>query len=455
MSLSLVDSIFGGVTSAAPSTSAAACLFETKIEIPEQQRPVVVPKAVVVVADEGTAGAHLKRSREEPAPIVQPKGSQPKKERKKPRHQQESSVKNKAESEADATETTTNTTATTASTATTTATSTNTNTTSSATSTSTATNEEADQPVDIVENRTLFVGNLPSHYDRKMLHHLFADCGKIESTRIRCVATTGVKLPPQQAGNQALVQKVCANTGRRDEDQPCVAGYVVFASVASVDAALAKNGAVVQGRHLRVDRVTPTHDAARTAFVGNLPYSADEESLARHVLQSLKVGATKDKNEGDTAAAIENVRIVRDPATRQCKGFAYVLFREASTVARALRHVHESIYRKRTLRVQVCGKRYKNQRGATTVPKATARRQTAAATAVGALQRVLAKKLAPSNTANNNKRKRSNKTDHKTVKATGAGVSKRAAAQAKSNQRVKKIEKRITNGMGKTRQKSS
>jgi len=389
---SLVDSIFGaggdGSKSAGAETGAAAALFDTKIEIPE--RPI------------------------EEAPPKRKQATAETKQRKKPRKtaKQPQSEDEKATNATDHNN-----------------------------------NEDADQPVDDVEARTLFVGNLPAGFDRKALHKLFASHGKIQSTRIRSVAVMGVKLPAQHAGNQALVQKVCANTGQIDRDvKACCAGYVVFDNAASIDRALAMNGSTVQGRHLRVDRAKAQHDPARTVFCGNLPYHADEETLARHFQEKL---GTSDDDQN----IIENVRIVRDPATGQCKGFAYVLFRDASTVSAALQAVHESLYHKRPLRVQVCGKRYKNQQGATTRPKARQRRQEQAATAVGALQRVLKQKLSSSTT-----RKRAvRKTPTTGAKATAAasGKSKRASKDQKAGQRVKKLEQRLTKGMGKNRHKAA
>ena len=39
------------------------------------------------------------------------------------------------------------------------------------------------------------------------------------------------------------------------------------------------NGTEVEGRHLRVDMATPTLNNKRTVFVGNLPFTTDEENL--------------------------------------------------------------------------------------------------------------------------------------------------------------------------------
>lgn len=303
---------------------------------------------------------------------------------------------------------------------------------------------EVDNVQNLVDARTIFVGNMPLHYDRKALHKVFVECGKIESTRIRSVAVVGVKLPPSAAGNQRMVKKVCANTGRLDDDaKQSVSGYVVFTEAASVEKALQLNGTSIKDdqstRHIRVDRCRTTHDPARTVFVGNLTYQADEESLAQHF--AAKLGTRKSSPEEDRhtddafSNLIEAVRIVRDPETHQCKGFGYVLFRERSTVAEAIRLVHETTYLRRPLRVQVCGKRFKQKKNES--PEANN-------TAVGALRRVLSKPTPRKRSTHKVKNSKSGSTG-------GGGMSKRATAQAKVGKRVKKIEKRLSKGMGKTR----
>jgi len=52
------------------------------------------------------------------------------------------------------------------------------------------------------EERTIFVGNLPPEITRRSLAVLFKRCGTIASARLRSIAVSGVKLPPEQAGNQ-------------------------------------------------------------------------------------------------------------------------------------------------------------------------------------------------------------------------------------------------------------
>lgn len=357
--------------------------------------------------------------------------------------------------------------------------------------------EEEDNNNNDVDERTVFVGNLPLHYTRRALQKLFADCGRMESTRIRSVAAAGVKLPPSQKGNQNLVKKVCSNTGQLDASaKHSVLGYVVFCDQESVAAALLKNHLAVPDessdnnnnnaaggkmknhktaavRHIRVDRVSePVKDPSRSVFVGNLPYAADEESLAKHFAEivnlSSSAGNKNNSSAASTESVIEGVRIVRDKDTQLCKGFGYILFKDSSMAALALAKCssqggessnnNNKKYMQKVLRVQVCGKRTKNQKGATTKPKAVSRRKAELADSVGALKRVLTRQLvaAPRKRA---ERKKSSKPGPKASgggnksSAKKANVSKRAASEAKTGKRIKKIEKRLTKGMGKTRAK--
>lgn len=57
--------------------------------------------------------------------------------------------------------------------------------------------------------RTIFVGNLPVDITRKALASIFKPCGTVLSTRLRSVAVSGVKLPPEQAGNQVCAYLMC------------------------------------------------------------------------------------------------------------------------------------------------------------------------------------------------------------------------------------------------------
>lgn len=306
---------------------------------------------------------------------------------------------------------------------------------------------------DDAEARTIFVGNLPLQgTTRKSLAALFKDCGVIESSRIRSVPVKGIKLPPHQAGDQNLMKKVCVNTKQVDYEnavKDTVQGYVVFKEEDSVAKALELNNKlVVSGRRIRVDRASPSVEPSRSVFCGNLPYGADEETLQDHFVKGC------DFDDGD----VEGVRIIRDKETYRCKGFGYVLLKEKSLVPTALK-LHESIYMKKPIRVLVCGKRFKNKKGnddGASKKRIIPTEITGTVSApkeevtVGAFRRILAKQSKEASTIN--KRKRGEKKKTSVAKKGGpVGVSKRAVLEKKVDKRVKKIQKRISKGMGKTR----
>lgn len=305
------------------------------------------------------------------------------------------------------------------------------------------------------DRRTVFVGNLPLDFNRKKLAKLFQSCGRIESTRIRSVAVAGVKLPPEHAGNQNMVKKVCSNTQLIDTNaKSSVVGYVVFGDEGSVAEALKLNNTKLDGdRRLRVDHASAQYDAQRSIFIGNLPYGADESTLQEHFCQGC----------GLEIDDVVGVRIVRDRETFQCKGFGYVLFRESSMVSTALQRMDGKVYGKRELRVQVCGKRFKSKIGkkgakkshdeATPSPSKKQRTKEVRkvsddqASPSGVLRRILEKsiKKAPE------KKRRVRGEKSKKNSSRKPGVSKRATLEAKVDKRVKKLEKRASKGMGKAK----
>jgi nucleolar protein 12 len=212
-----------------------------------------------------------------------------------------------------------------------------------------------------------------------------------------------------------------------------VSGYVVFKDKESVEKALKKNNIKVGGLRIRVDKASPTVDPARSIFVGNLPYGAEESTLQMHFLKGCALDV------GDVLGA----RVVRDKETHQCKGFGYVLFKEKNMIPTALK-LHSSTYMKKQIRVQVCGKRFKGKKGEN-IPKYKQIQEKEKVT-VGAFRRILSKQQ--KETAEVNKRKRGQK---KSVAKKSSGISKRAALDKKVDKRVKKLQKRMTKGMGKTR----
>ena len=301
------------------------------------------------------------------------------------------------------------------------------------------------------EKRTIFVGNLPVDITRRALAGIFKSCGEVSTSRLRSVAVAGVKLPPEQAGNQKLMRQVCANTGKLLADTPkkCAQGYVVFKSIESVKKALKLNNSTYQSHTLRVDHASPTIEPGHSVFVGNLPYGADEETLREHFEDKL---SEDDFNEAD-GDAISGVRIIRDSATQKCKGFGYVILRDATLVPLALQ-LHESKYMKRELRVMICGKRFKGKRGSDNKANLTGKPrsfegQRATSDAKNSSTRKRKAEGDASSSGSGKVMKRRARSDKKTAPGGKPGMSKRAASEQKVNKRVKKLQKRAVKGMGK------
>lgn len=252
------------------------------------------------------------------------------------------------------------------------------------------------------------------------------------------------------------MRKVCVNKGLIDDSiKKTIQGYVVFADESSVKAALEFNNSIIPMEskddtetnntlRMRVDTAKPTIDTARSVFVGNLPYSAQEGLLQEHFLTQL----------GDES--VEGVRIVRDRETMQCKGFGYVLLKTKALVAEALTKLPETIFMKRKLRVKACGKRFKGTgkrlaavEGSsikdTTNQTSEGRRVTPITGAGRRILRKIEKEGAPPQ--NGRKRRRAEKKNTPTKHA----ISKKAAATVKTNKKVKKLQKRISKGMGKSK----
>lgn len=215
-------------------------------------------------------------------------------------------------------------------------------------------------------------------------------------------------------------------------------GYVVFEEVESVENALKLNNSSVQNVDdllLRVDRAKPTIDSSRSVFVGNLPYTAEEMSLRDHFREGC----------GFEEDVINNVRIVRDSETMQCKGFGYILLKDKSYVPYAL-DMHESTYKKRQLRVMVAGSKFKSTRNGGRREKEKKK--------VDPTKRRLNAKMKKSNSISDTilgRKSKSSRSGGKSGAKTpgGSGFSKRAIAKKKADKRVKQIKKRIEKGMGK------
>jgi len=331
------------------------------------------------------------------------------------------------------------------------------------------------------EELTVFVGNLPKDITRKGLAAIFRPTCKVKSVRLRSVATAGVKVAPEYAGNQNLVKKVSVNTNKLLADAPkkTAQGYVVLETSESVQAALLLDNTLLPGRtdglRLRIDHATPTIDSTRSVFVGNLKYGADETTLRNHFITGCGWdGSDEDDDMKDVVVA---VRLIRDKETMQCKGFGYVLLKDKSYVSQALKMMHDSEYMNRTIRVMVCGKRFKGKRGVAgdsgdggdgntngrrggkgggTKTKPRWKQQDKdkrAASKTTVTQRGTVAGTIPTVMASKRKKRGAKKTTGPVKAAAGRtnGISKRAATGKKREKRINKLQKRMTTGMGKNK----
>lgn len=195
-------------------------------------------------------------------------------------------------------------------------------------------------------NRTIFVGNLPNTIDQKGIAKLFTDCGPVESSRIRCVVPDKEKLAPKVA----LIAK------RMHPKVDSFNAYVVFKTNdndESVKKALALNGRLIDGHHIRVDRASKPKSKNMTltsrkksVFVGNLRFDIRDDDLINHFS---KVGV------------VNYVRIVRDRTTGLGKGFAFVVFNDRASVKKALDEMNNTNFKGRELRLKKVDKDMKEE----------------------------------------------------------------------------------------------
>jgi hypothetical protein len=126
--------------------------------------------------------------------------------------------------------------------------------------------------------RTAFVGNLPLEVERHALSRHFSKYGPVESVRIRSAAAAN----PKMTQKAAVIKRELDATVR-----DAVNAYVVFASVESLRSAVADNGAVAFGRHLRIDAAGEVgsssagkRESSSSVFLGNLPFDTQARRLA-------------------------------------------------------------------------------------------------------------------------------------------------------------------------------
>ena len=258
------------------------------------------------------------------------------------------------------------------------------------------------------EDRTVFVGNVPTEATKKQLRTFFKTFGAVATVRTRSLPTAGVKV--DDAGNDALVKRVCAQKRLLSDAKRTMHAYVVFETAdAAAGAARAANGAVWPGPaagaagaeaaayvageapevfHLRVDLASGARDDdahLRTAFVGNAPRDLTEEGLRTLFAAHLA--------ELGGHGAIDNVRVVRRKEDHLCIGVAYVMLRDKATLGAALEldgalYAERPAAKKRPLRVKTCGKRTK----ATLAPEERSQKPAKAAPSDRGAKRRLEKK---------------------------------------------------------------
>ncbi len=75
-------------------------------------------------------------------------------------------------------------------------------------------------------------------------------------------------------------------------------------------------------------------------FVGNLPYSATQESLSTHF---------------SVAGEVESVKIITDRDTGRSKGFGFVKMKDEASAAKAIEVLNEKDFDGRNLKVNTAG----------------------------------------------------------------------------------------------------
>ena len=106
------------------------------------------------------------------------------------------------------------------------------------------------------DHLTAFFGNVPISETVKSIKKYCTQFGEVESVRLRSVPVAGTAV--DDAGNQNLVRKVCANSRNFMEIKGSFNAYVVFTTEDAVTNSLRANNQLWGTRHLRVDRMKPT-----------------------------------------------------------------------------------------------------------------------------------------------------------------------------------------------------
>lgn len=176
--------------------------------------------------------------------------------------------------------------------------------------------------------RTIFVGNVNKETSEKLVKNLFKQFGAIDSIRMRGVIPNSAK----------ITKKVAKISQQTHDKQQCVHFYIKYKETESVEKALELNGTTHWDHRIRVDKCSSKkeYDNKHTIFLGNVPFDANEDTLADHF----------EKHVGNVSFA----RIVRDAATGIGKGFAFIVFKDSASVTLALNLIGVK-YKKRELRI--------------------------------------------------------------------------------------------------------
>ena len=112
--------------------------------------------------------------------------------------------------------------------------------------------------------------------------------------------------------------------------------YILFKTQEQASRAKKLNQSELLGKHLRVDLEDSKHDYDATLFMGNLPFTINEEDLRAHIATA--------------SPEILNIRVIRDPGTHMGKGIAYVQFVNKAVMRLALEQLNGSKFQGRELR---------------------------------------------------------------------------------------------------------
>ncbi|NXF37325.1 RBM34 protein, partial [Nyctibius bracteatus] len=189
---------------------------------------------------------------------------------------------------------------------------------------------------EMVNRRTVFVGNLPVNCTVQALKSLFKEYGQIKSIRFR-------SLVPAE---DTVSKKLAAIKHKVHPNAKFINAYVVFKEECDAIKALNKNGIeIASGFHIRVDIASKnsSHDNKRSVFLGNLPYDISDDAVREHF---------------SDCGSVVAVRVVRDRKTGLGKGFGYVLFENTDAVHLALK-LNETVLMGRKIRVKHCGEKWK------------------------------------------------------------------------------------------------